>query len=843
MPRLQHVDASFLAGECDPAIVARLDDVVRANAASKIRNMYVRSAGGVRVRPGMRSILQLRSRPVVLSSGTVRIRNQLGVWADVTSSLGLRQAFIPDQRTGRTLPNLGLVEVDFGEDVAAGTAVTLRLRLDEHAEQASPQLYWYEEASSNTDDQMDTPPVGRFRWAGGPFQVRSKSYTDFTHTLVNEARKVRIWARPWPVPATGRPEAPVASEVALQISGWSASREDASGSVGNTAAVRLLDVTWYPDIAALLVLHGAHATVVYNESGANEPTLNPFGFNQETGFSNEEVRTMRASKTPGGALLYSPEWNKPLHELKLIQPGGRTLRLVLRPNPDIYTAGTAHGGWEASNPPAAFLAHQGRIIAAGTRTKPNGIWLSAVLNPPAQPTRGDFRPPTISQTRPLLASDAFMVEEAGRPLNRFVDIHGGLLTVFFGTHGISFLDRPFIDARNFGFRENSERGILAGVPPVEIGTGRLAFVEASGRSVWLMTYANERQGYVMSELSQVAPHLLDRPEDCVYFDRLPDGGNAVLIVNGDAVRSIACCSVQPEGEWHAWSRWETGGKREGESEGYDRLLDLEVAGGDLWAVTERDERLFLERFDPDLELDFCHVSTDGTHPYAERYKSWSAVAVMADGSRTRLAMSFPEQRDLDEIAEWKSRIAQLQADPEGGYAAEIEELEDQVAEVEAKIEEEVDALKFTTSDVRTGLAHLVKDDRPGLGALPGALSEVVEWHVGQPFKWELETMPFVKRTGEGSAFQSPTKTQECFQNWEAPDARDTNLGLLQPAFYTLNGELLEPTPRIFDTPPVGFIRQGRTRHLNIFGWHEQNTIRMEGVGGLTISSISRTVVS
>ena len=166
-------------------------------------------------------------------------------------------------------------------------------------------------------------------------------------------------------------------------------------------------------------------------------------------------------------------------------------------------------GGGRQTPASAMLAHQGRLLVAGTKNAPNAVWVSEAGD------RNNFKAPTLTQSRQLLATDPFMVLEVGRPLNKIVAMHGGLLLVFFGTHGISHWAPPggVISATGaVGFQENAERGIREGVPPVEIGTGRLVFVERDGKSVWLMTYANERQGYVLSELSHVAPHLLRRPD-------------------------------------------------------------------------------------------------------------------------------------------------------------------------------------------------------------------------------------------------------------------------------------------------------------------------------------------
>ena len=128
MPRLHHVDASFLAGECDPAIVARLDDVVRANAARKLSNVYVRSMGGVRTRPGMR-LVQRIERPAAGDFGnatlTARTGSAAGNAARALVSVSTQDnVFIP----AWTAAQSNIIEIDFGEILGPGTTVEITLR-------------------------------------------------------------------------------------------------------------------------------------------------------------------------------------------------------------------------------------------------------------------------------------------------------------------------------------------------------------------------------------------------------------------------------------------------------------------------------------------------------------------------------------------------------------------------------------------------------------------------------------------------------------------------------------------------------------------------------------------
>ena len=827
--RLHQVDASFLAGEADPAIVARLDDVVRANAASKIRNMYVRSAGGVRSRPGMRVSHEIEGRQLRVTRGVVMALQPGDPGTRMLAATTLSPES-PAVVTGWDARDAVVLEVDFGNDdegnaivLPAGTELVVRMGIAASAPAGwTNRLWWWEKVGAS-------PPAGvrqtslyssggglaatRFPGADEIYLNQPGRLQTFRHVLVAPATGFRIWKRRWrngePSPDTAFPET-----YSIEIGGWSAEAARALGSADVTRdkpAVRALDVSWWPDSPALMVLHGTQSDVFLKRGGSLQ--LNPFGYDtrRSTGFSREQVLSMQVSRTPNGAILSSPVfggyrrfgWRPFLFRLAT---DDNQFALRMDEMGD-FLEPAADSGWDPTNPPNTMAAYQERLIVAGTRRRPNGVWFSRTG------TLNEFRAPPISLQRQPLATDAFMVQEMGTPMNEIVAIHGGLLLVFFGTESISFLDRPAVSATDFGFKQMAERGIKRGVPPIEIGTGKLAFVDASGKSIWQMTYANERQGYVLTELSQVAPHLLREPEDLIFYPGLPEGGTAALAVNGDS--TLACCSIQPEGEWSAWSLWTT-----------DELLDVETFDGALWAVTRRgargapqpdgspspfvDPALYLEVFDDECELDFAYISKDGTHPYADSYETWAAVCRMKDGSRHRVGMRVPEEEATDE-------------------------------ELEA-IEEE----KPTSSNVRIGLRHAVDSfERLGIGNV----DDIEDFEVGRPFMWRVQTMPFVKRSGQGSVFRGLTKTQECFVQWEQRHRTAGREEDQVPVPMLINGAELPPTPRLFAVPEGDVLAQGdvlysgSSRFVNLVGWREQNQLDVCGQGALTIPSFQRTVVS
>lgn len=874
MARLYQVDASFLAGECDPAIQARVDDVVRANAASKIRNMYVRSMGGVRSRPGMRLAGRFEgrqfSRAPELRSATVKLRRQPrgGGDADLVTVQFPRRGAPGTENFRRFIPSWDaagaiVMEIDFGVELPAGTTISVSARNELAApENWVTRLYWWEFRASNTD-RMDgrTPEIGRWRsGAGLPdadgvtgtregwedlAYIDKRTFHSYEHTLQAPASKVQLRRQQWDTQGNYNGQG---NPYGIEVQGWTGEFVRQVGA-GERQTVRLLDVTWFPGADFLLALHGGQSTLFQGTSAedisevderGNLVNVNPYGYNRETGFTDEMVRTMHAFPTPEGVYLHSPvqtAWNPYLLRL---DRDTATLRLepapITPPGPFLRN-GAEVDAWGPFFPPSAILPWQGRLLVAGTGLAPNAVWASEAGN------RHNFRAPEITQLRQLLPSDPFMVTEAGRPLNRILAMHGGLLLVFFGSHGISIADRPFLSALDFGFRENAERGIREGIPPIEIGTGRLVFVDRTGQSVWLMTYANERQGYVLSELSEVAPHLLNEPEDLIWYEGLPEGGTAALVVNANG--SVACCAIQPEGEWHAWSLWTSGVNADEETGAGGDIEDMEPYGGSLWAVTRRgqgEQALYLEQMDPDVELDFCHVSEEGTHPLHAAYEAWAAVAVMKDGSRKRLGMRLEDRR----VKRARERLRQPN-------------LSDTALQAAAQEIVDFEATRPVPNDVQAGLSQIIgtaaeaeNDDamagRRARLQVDFDATDVDHWQVGIRFPWKLCTMPFVRRSPAGNALSQQSRTTECFVNVEGRlelaelDARGRPK---RPVQYLMNGEFRLQTFRLFSrkVPAAVAVQRYEASHrfVNFAGWYDANQMCVDGWGDLTITSLTRTV--
>ena len=488
--------------------------------------------------------------------------------------------------------------------------------------------------------------------------------------------------------------------------------------------------------------------------------------------------------------------------------------------------------------PRCMLYYQNRMLMAGTPEHPAGFWATLYgtvdgwcplprdiapntrrwrIDSPIKGVRLSRFPSWAGRQRlpeqevtplPALATDPLFVSRIGGREATIRFMYPGRRLVFFCDEGVLFLDGDSLDTTNIGFRWNTEYGIKPGVPPVGIGANRIAYVSNDGAKVWLMTYANERQGYVLTELSRTAPHLIRNPTDLILYDTLPDGATAILVVNGDG--SIACCSIEPEGEWWAWTLWTL------RNPIANQVMDVERIGDAVYTVTHHQgnhDQAYIEVFDGQVELDFCERTEDGTHRWLSERNNWDFVAEMRDGMKHR----FYRVR----VTDAEQAAGMLSDDRKRKLLADR---------------------SYQRNEQRE------REDLPPLPPL--ALEDVVMWQTGIRVNWTLETMPFVRRTGSGTTFTRRSITKEAFVDYEVQGERiDGSYSTVGPigAFggMCINNEDLSNEPQLFTQPDPTRILPDlwghRGRFVNLAGWRNENTITVEGFTPVTVSSVSRKV--
>lgn len=273
-----------------------------------------------------------------------------------------------------------------------------------------------------------------------------------------------------------------------------------------------------------------------------------------------------------------------------------------------YTLDWTEQAWSAAHGwPAAVTFHQDRLVVGGARDLPNHMWFSRA---------GDyfnFDPGSGLDDEavdfPLMSDqvNAIRCLFSGRDLQVFTagaewTIQGDPLT-------------PSTVRARRQTRVGSPGDRV--VPPRDVD-GATLFVAASGRELREFLFADTEQAYQSSDLALLARHLFADPVDMDYdpMRRL------VHVVMGDG--SLATVTNFRREQVTAWTRQETDGA----------FRAVAVAGGQTYALVERNGAYAVEQFDDGLNTDAALLG-DKAAPAAQ----WSgldhlegrAVRVKADG--------------------------------------------------------------------------------------------------------------------------------------------------------------------------------------------------------------------
>lgn len=162
----------------------------------------------------------------------------------------------------------------------------------------------------------------------------------------------------------------------------------------------------------------------------------------------------------------------------------------------------------------------------------------------------------------------------------------------------------------------------AGAPsPLLVAEGFLFSEDGSGRLMGVVPTGNVRRSWEISDLSELAYHLMGTPVEIetVPASSLTDRLVCQLLADG----TMAVMNYRRGGENTAWTLWSTNGE----------WRSIAAAAGDLYAVTRRQidgaDAYFLEVFDDGVYGDGI-VSLANTAAAATQYADTSGLAVWQD---------------------------------------------------------------------------------------------------------------------------------------------------------------------------------------------------------------------
>lgn len=255
--------------------------------------------------------------------------------------------------------------------------------------------------------------------------------------------------------------------------------------------------------------------------------------------------------------------------------------------------------------PSALTFHEERLWLAGTETRPNTIWASAI---------NDFEEFQLG----TLATSPLELTIASDQLNRiqWLRSHGDLLI---GCDDSEWTvdgrdsDQP-VSASNIRARRSS----IFGAEPVqaEAGVGHLAYIQRGGLRIRGMAYSWEAESYQAADMTAVAPHLGRDGEGFIEVHHAAVPHDMLWALRADGQVAVLSWDGAQQVDGWARMRFGNGARSLCVTPGgrFGRQLWLAVVRGDPVVG----EQLCLERLDlgADDYLD-CHVKAEDPSGVAE----------------------------------------------------------------------------------------------------------------------------------------------------------------------------------------------------------------------------------
>jgi hypothetical protein len=262
------------------------------------------------------------------------------------------------------------------------------------------------------------------------------------------------------------------------------------------------------------------------------------------------------------------------------------------------TSGITSGNWESEHGyedvwsttrgwPKSAAFHEGRLYFGGSKSRPNTVWGSGVIN------YFDFNPGTG------LDDEAVEATINTNQLNTIVNLFSGNDFRIFTTGGefvvLQTGDNP-ITPSSFFVRPQTRLGAKAGIP-IEDLNGASVFIQRQGKSINAFQFGDTTASYQIQNISALSSHLLKDPTDMAARRAASTDESDRLFVVNATDGSMAVYSILVGQNVIAPSRFTTDGE----------FIAVAVEIADVYVIVKRTingiANYMLEKFNTSLTLD------------------------------------------------------------------------------------------------------------------------------------------------------------------------------------------------------------------------------------------------
>lgn len=266
-------------------------------------------------------------------------------------------------------------------------------------------------------------------------------------------------------------------------------------------------------------------------------------------------------------------------------------------------------GW-----PKSATFHEGRLYFGGSKSRPNTIWGSRVID------YFNFYPGTG------LDDESVEATINTNQLNSIVNLVASADLRIFTTGGefvvIQSEDTP-VTPSNFLIRPQTRLGSKPGVP-IEDLNGASVFVQRQGKSLNAFQFGSNTSSYQIQQLSVLSSHLIKNPIDlAARRSTSTDEADRLFVVNGDD-GSMSVYSILVGQNVIAPSKFTTDGE----------FVAVAVEISDVYAIVKRTvdgtDNYILEKFNSDLTLDSAKTGTAASSVTMDHLEG-KTVEIVRDG--------------------------------------------------------------------------------------------------------------------------------------------------------------------------------------------------------------------
>ena len=599
MPRFVDIQTSFITGELDPLLRARVDLHQYTNALAKATNVVVQPQGGIRRRPGLKHIVEL---PSAAANGVRLVPFEFSVNDSyMLCFTDLRMYILKD--------GVQITNINGSGNAYLTTTITAAMLAN---------IVWTQSADTMIIVQEDLNPQRLVRGASDSSWTISTIAFDSipkyafeldSHTHVGSVLSISA----------------VSGNVELTATNTNHTTGTAQAGSSNTITLKsassATDDIYVGMFIEITAGTGAGQTRLCEDYVGSTKVLevHPAWTTAPDNTSQYEISSFKA------AAVNQYVNAQPQGRARIIEVLSDTKVRAVTEYPFFSTSNIDAGKWEIEHGyedvwsstkgwPRTVTFHEGRLYFGGSKSRPSTIWGSKIG------LFFDFVP-TES-----LDDDAIEATLDTSSLNVIVDMISGRDLQVFTTGGEFYVPQVGtepITPVTLAFKAVSRNGTKPGTRVQALESGSV-YIQRLGKSVNEFMFSDTQATYVTQRISLLAGHLLKSPTRMTLRRANSTDEGDLLMMANETDGTMAVFSVMRSQQITAPSEYITDGK----------FLDVQVDVSDIYVVVRRvfngTTKYFIELFRDTLFTD-CAFSGGAAASASSLPHIGKALNVITDG--------------------------------------------------------------------------------------------------------------------------------------------------------------------------------------------------------------------